>query len=106
MTALTKNDMKPSFTAVLFLEAVLVTRAQFLHRRQIDLIEGREQRLRRLRLYQPFGDARAQARHRHALFDARPISAQAQALALARNRAAFRPRAPPWRPRPLPHRPW
>ena len=56
--------------AVLLLEAVLVARAQLLHRAQIDLVEGREQRLRRLRLHQPFGDARAQSRHRHALLGA------------------------------------
>ena len=52
---------------MLFLEAVLVAAAQFLHRAEVDFVEGGEQRLGRLRLHQALGDARSQARHRHAL---------------------------------------
>ena len=53
--------------AVLLLEILLVAGARSVDCRQIDLVEGREHRGRRLRLDQALGDARAQASHRHAL---------------------------------------
>ena len=74
--------------AVLLLELVLVARAQFLHGRQVHLVEGGQQRLRRLRLHQALGDARAQARHRHALLGARAGGSDVAAGAAA---AAWRP---------------
>ncbi len=70
--ALTKNDMKPSLTRMRLLEAVLVARAQLLHRRKIHFVEGGEQRLRRLRLDHARGDALPQPRHGDALLGARP----------------------------------
>ena len=48
------------------LEAVLVARAQLVDRLQVDFVERRQHRGRRLRLHQALGDARTQARHRHA----------------------------------------
>jgi len=50
-------------------EGFLVTRAQRHQRLHVDLIECRQQRLGRLRFYQALCNARAQARHRHALFN-------------------------------------
>ena len=53
--------------AVFLLEAVLVFRAQVHHGLEVDLVERGELRLGVLRFEQALGDARAQARHRHAL---------------------------------------
>ena len=53
--------------AVLLLELVLVLVAQVHHRLHVDLVEGGQDRVGRLRLQQALGDARAQAGHRHAL---------------------------------------
>ncbi len=55
---------------MLLLEALLVARAQLVHGRQVHLVERGEHRRRGLRLHQALGDARAQARHRHAMLAA------------------------------------
>ncbi len=52
---------------MLLLELVLVAVAQIDDRLHVDFVERGQDGRRRLRLHQPFGDARAQARHRHAL---------------------------------------
>ena len=53
--------------AVLLLEALLVLLAQLHHRLHVHFVERGEDGGGRLRLHQALGDARAQARHRHAL---------------------------------------
>jgi hypothetical protein len=50
-----------------------------MHRLHVDLVEGREDRVGRLRLKQPLGHARAQPRHRHALLG-RPSSSLAPSM--------------------------
>ena len=80
--------------AVLLLEALLVVRAQFVDRLEVDLVEGRQHRRRRLRLDEPLGDARAQARHRHAALATLARSRRRPAcgrLALAYGAAVVRP---------------
>ncbi len=72
---------------MLLLEAVLVARAQLLHRGQVHLVEGREQRLGRLRLDQALRDARAQARHRHALLGAGAAGTAAERCRGAQRRS-------------------
>ncbi len=76
--------------AVLLLEAILVARAQFVDRLQVDFVERGQQRLRGLRLHHALGDARAQARHRHALLGARAAARRgcATAASPAGRRAA------------------
>ncbi len=78
--------MKPSFTPCFFSKRVLVLRAQVLHRLEVDLVERGEQRLRLLRFEQALRDARAQPRHRHALFAARPAAPAAAGAAGACGR--------------------
>ena len=69
-TRLGEEGHETELHAVLFLERVLVARAQFVDRLQVDLVERGEERLRRLRLDHALGDARAQPGHRHALIGA------------------------------------
>ena len=57
--------------AVLLLEALLVAVAQLDHRLHVHFVERRQDRRGRLRLHEALGDARAQARHRHALLGPR-----------------------------------
>ena len=59
--------MKPSFTPCSFSKRSLIAVAQVDDRLHVHFVEGRENRSRRLRLNEPLGDARTQARHRHAL---------------------------------------
>ena len=76
--------------AVLLLERILVARAQFVDGLQVHLVERGQQRLRGLRLHHALGNARAQARHRHALLGARRARAArpaARPAAPARRRA-------------------
>ncbi|SAK96215.1 hypothetical protein AWB82_07008 [Caballeronia glebae] len=54
--------------AVFLLEAVLVLVAQIHDRRHVDFVERRQDGVGLLRFEQTLGDARAQTRHRHALF--------------------------------------
>ena len=50
-----------------FSNASLVFVVQLDHRLHVDFVEGGQDRGVLLRLQQPLGDARADARHRHAL---------------------------------------
>jgi hypothetical protein len=56
--------------AVLLLEALLVLLAHLHDRGHVDLVEGGQDGVGRLRLHQALGDAGPQARHRHALLGA------------------------------------
>ena len=113
--AFTKKRHEAELDAVLLLELVLVLLAHLHHRRHVDFVEGGQDGVGRLRLQQALGDARAQARHRHALLGAvaqvgaRPARRPAAAAACAaRRRGAAARRRGGWRRRPArrARRPW
>ena len=104
--ALTKKLMKPILTPCSFSNLLLEALAHLHHRRHVDFVERGQDRVGRLRLQQPLGDARAQPAHRHALLGAvaelTPIGAAtagsgraAAAAAARRRRAAAARRAAP-----------
>ena len=66
-TALTKNDMKPSFTPCSFLKLVLVRLAQLHDGGHVHFVEGGQHGGGVLGLLEPPRDGLAQARHLHAL---------------------------------------
>ncbi len=75
---------------MLFLELVLVLRAQIHHRLHVDFIESREDRGSGLGLQQTLGHTGAQARHRHALL--RPAGQQLVDIDRRRHASERRPR--------------
>ena len=92
--AFTKKDMKPSFTPCFFSKPSLYFARSVHHGLEVDLVERGELRLRVLRLEQALGDARAQARHRHALI----LSAGGAGGGAARAAAADLSAPAAWRP--------
>ena len=60
--------------AVRLFELLLVASANLVHRSEVDFVERRQHRGRRLRLNQALRDACTQTRHRNALFVARTAS--------------------------------